>query len=271
MTNGWPRNGDYPDDPVIPRQKVIAYRITDSKSRSAKIKVMLACGQHAFEFTGNWVLEGMVDFLVSDDPRAIALRQNAEFFVYPDLNPDGRYQAIHGLAFQAAQDPNVGTNLRMRGNPEIYAAGERDHNRLWETNGKFSTIDLFKATWLKDTGGEAEYFWDIHGPQQTGNWRTPRAEARTNRYAEALMQREPEVIRCGPESGFKVKVAAGPPGKLMLYAMSGQGLRVRYPYIYEPGGWTMERLFDSGRNLMLALYDAIGDRKSGAANASLLA
>ncbi len=42
------------------------------------------------------------------------------------------------------------------------------------------------------------------------------------------------------------------------------------PYMYEPGGWTMERLFDSGRNLTLALYDAIADRQSGAANDALL-
>ena len=113
--------------------------------------------------------------------------------------------------------------------------------------------------WLKDTGGKADYFWDIHGPQETGNWRTPSNEARTNRYAEALMRRESEVVRCGPESGFKPQVAEVPPGKLMLYAMSGQGLRVRYPYVYEPGGWTMERLLDTGRNLALALYDVIAE------------
>lgn len=259
MTVGWPKNADVPDDPEIPSQQVFAYRLTDPECAGAKIKVMLACGQHATEFTGSWVLEGMVNYLAGSDPRAALLRRKAEFFVYPDLNPDGRYQAVHGLEFKAAPDPNADGNMQMRGNPEIYAAGEGDHNRLWETSGRFSTIDLFKTVWLKDTGGKADYFWDIHGPQETGNWRTPSNEAHGNRYAEALMRREPEVVRCGSESGFKPRVAKGPPGKLMLYAMSGQGLRVRYPYVHEPGGWTMERLLDTGRNLALALYDVIRD------------
>ncbi len=260
MTIGWPKNIDFPDDPEIPAQKIFAYCLTDPDCAEPKIKFMVACGQHANEFTGSWVLEGMVNFLAGDDPRAALLRRKAQFFVYPDLNPDGRYQAVHRLEFKAAPDPDADGDMRMRGNPEIYAAGESDHNRLWQTNGRFSTIDLFKRVWLKDTGGEADYFWDIHGPQNTGNWRTPSNKARTNLYAKALIRREPDVIRCGPESGFKPSVAEAPPGKLMLYAMSGQGLKVRYPYVYEPGGWTMERLLDTGRNLALALYDVITER-----------
>jgi hypothetical protein len=91
------------------------------------------------------------------------------------------------------------------------------------------------------------------------NWRTPSTEARTNLYAQALMKREPDVIRCGPESGFKVNVASGPPGKLSGYAYTEEGLHVSYPYVYEPGGWTRERLLESGKNLVLALYDVLVD------------
>ncbi|MFW6170697.1 MAG: hypothetical protein ACODAD_09425 [Planctomycetota bacterium] len=147
--------------------------------------------------------------------------------------------------------------MRKRGNPELYAAGQRDHNRVWTTQGKFSTVDMITAAMEKDTGGQAEYLWDMHGPQTPANWRSPTPEVRTNEYAAALMKREPDVIRCGPPGSFKRNVASGPPGKLSLWAASDDGLTVIYPYVYEPGGWTRERLLESGRNLALALHDVL--------------
>ncbi len=257
MTPGWPKNPAWPDDPEIPPQKIFGYRITDPGAKGHKLKIILTSGNHATEFTGNWVLEGMVNFIAGDAPEAKLLRQKAIFYVYPDVNPEGRYQAVHRINLQAAPDPNAGTDMRKRGNPELYAAGEGDHNRIWNTRGKFSTIDIITASMIKDTGGEADYLWDMHGPQTTGNWRTPGDEARTNAYAEALLKREPDIVRCGPESGFKVNVAKGPEGKIGLYVLSGEGQRVKYPYVYEPGGWSRERLMESGRNIALAFYDIL--------------
>lgn len=120
MTAGWPANPDYPEDDRIPAQKIYGYCITDQANEEPEIKVLLTCGQHATEFTGSWVLEGMVNFLAGSDQRAVFLRQNAAFYVYPDMNPDGRYQAVNNLEMKAAPDPNAGTNMRLRGNPEIY-------------------------------------------------------------------------------------------------------------------------------------------------------
>lgn len=259
QTPGWPRNTDYPNDPEIPPQNIYGYQITDPKVESPKVKMIMTSGQHATEFTGNWILEGMVNFLAGSDPRAVFLRTRAVFYVYPDLNPEGRYMAVHRINLEAAPDPNAGTNMRKRGNPELYAGGEKDHNRMWrkEFYGKFSTIDVIRSAWEKDTGNQADYFWDMHGPQEPANWRTPSEEARTNEYAKALMKREPDVIRCGPESGFKVNVASGPEGKISLYLSGEEGLHVTYPYVYEPGGWSRERLLESGKNLALALHDIL--------------
>jgi len=256
-TPGWPKNPDYPEDPEIPPQPIYGYQITDPGADGPKVKMVLASGNHATEFTGNWVLEGMVNFLAGNDPRAVFLRSKAEFYVYPDVNPEGRYQAVHRIDLKAAPDPNAGGDGCYRGNPELYAAGERDHNRVWTTRGKFSTIDTITAAMKKDTGGQADYLWDMHGPQATANWRSPRLEARINDYANALMRREPDVLRCGPPGSFKKNVAAGPPGKLSLWAASEEGLNVTFPYVYEPGGWTRERLLESGRNLALALHDVL--------------
>jgi hypothetical protein len=257
QTPGWPKRPDWPDDPVIQPQEILGYQITDPAAEGPKIKMVLASGNHSTEFTGNWVLEGMVNFVAGSDPRAVFLRRKAVFFVYPDVNPEGRYQAVHRIDLRAAPDPNAGTNMRKRGNPELYAAGLGDHNRVWNTQGKFTTIDILTAAMRKDTGGHADYFWDMHGPQTPANWRSPRLEARLCPYAMALMAREPDVLRCGPPGSFKRNVADGPPGKLSLWAASDDGLRVTYPYVYEPGGWSQQRLLEAGQNLALALYDTL--------------
>ncbi len=267
-TPGWPKNPDYPNDPEIPPQPMYGYQITDPSVDGPKIKVVLASGNHATEFTGNWVLEGMVNFLAGSDPRAVFLRRKCVFYVYPDVNPEGRYQAVHRIDLKAAPDPNAGTNMRKRGNPELYAAKVRDHNRVWTTVGKFTTVDTITAAMEEDTGGQADYLWDMHGPQERANWRSPCMEARINDYATALMSREPDVLRCGPPGSFKKNVADGPPGKLSLWAASDEGLKVTYPYVYEPGGWTRERLLESGRNLALAFHDVLAANK--AAEAELL-
>ena len=256
-TPGWPKNPDFPGDPEIPPQEILGYQITDPQVDEPKLKMVLASGNHATEFTGNWVLEGMVNFLAGSDPRAEFLRRRVVFYVYPDINPEGRYQAVTRIDLEAAPDPNAGGNMRKRGNPELYAAGERDHNRVWTTRGRFSTIDTITAAMKKDTGGGADYLWDMHGPQMPPNWRSPSMEARVNAYAHALLAREPDVLRCGPPGDFKRNVATGPPGKLSLWAASEQGLNVTYPYVYEPGGWSKQRLLDSGRNLALALHDVL--------------
>ncbi len=259
-TPGWPKHPDWPDDPEIPPQTMFGYQITDPDTDGQKVKVVLAAQNHSTEFTGSWVLEGMVNFVASSDPRAVFLRQKAIFYIYPDINPEGRYQAAHRIDLQAAPDPNAGTNMRKRGNPELYAVGERDHNRVWTSEGAFSTIDTITAAMQRDTGGHVDYFWDMHGPQEPANWRSPQLEARINAYAMALMRREPDVLRCGPPGDFKRNVASGPPGKMSLWAASEAGLNATYPYVYEPGGWTRERLLQSGRNLALALHDVLSDR-----------
>lgn len=256
-TPGWPRNPAWPEDPEIPPQNIYGYQITDPGAIGPKIKMVLASGNHATEFTGNWVLEGTVNFLCGSDPRAVFLRSKAIFYVYPDVNPEGRYQTVRRIDLKAAPDPDAGTNGRNRGNPELYAAGERDHNHVWMTRGKFSTIDTITTAMKKDTGGRADYSWDMHGPQDVGNWRSPLMAARINEYANALMNREPDVVRCGPPGSFKPNVENGPPGKFSLWAASEESLNVTYPYTYEPGGWTRERRLKSGCNLALALYDVL--------------
>ena len=92
----------------IPALDLYAYRISNPATDGApKRRAMLTTGQHASETLGVRTLEGLVDWLVSDDPRAAALRDRAEFFVYPMLNASGRYA---GLSRAMLEAPNTDSN-----------------------------------------------------------------------------------------------------------------------------------------------------------------
>ncbi|MBX3424731.1 MAG: hypothetical protein KF688_03530 [Pirellulales bacterium] len=93
----------------IPALELYAYRITNpaTDGSTTKRRALLATGQHAAETLGIRTLEGLVDWLVSEDPRAAALRDRAEFFVYPMLNASGRYA---GLTRAMLQHPNTDSN-----------------------------------------------------------------------------------------------------------------------------------------------------------------
>lgn len=92
-----------------PALDLFAYRITNpaTDSSAPKRRAMFTTGQHAAETLGIYTYEGLVNWLVSDDPRAAALRDKAEFFSYPTLNASGR-QA--GLSRAMLQWPNSDSN-----------------------------------------------------------------------------------------------------------------------------------------------------------------
>lgn len=99
---------------VVPALNLYGYRITNpaTDSASPKRKAGITTGLHAGEPLGTHTYEGLVNWLISDDPRAAALRNVAEFFAYPVLNPTGRY---------------AGMNRTTVGNPD------RDPNGLWDS------------------------------------------------------------------------------------------------------------------------------------------
>ena len=129
------------------------FKITDETVAKPKQKVLLVTGNHSAEMGGAWALEGMIDFLLGTDPRASHLRRNAEFFVYPQLDPLGR------------------TEGNCRGNSQNL---EGDHNRFWNSsitgdNGGFTEIDTFHNAIIADTGGDVDFSFDFHGFWSPGN------------------------------------------------------------------------------------------------------
>ncbi|HRX86024.1 MAG TPA: M14 family zinc carboxypeptidase, partial [Phycisphaerae bacterium] len=89
---------------AVPQLNMYGYLISDPSAPGPKTVVVLTTGNHPNETTGSYTFNGMVDFLLSDDVRAEALRAVADFYVYPNCNPDGRWA---GHARSNPENPNV--------------------------------------------------------------------------------------------------------------------------------------------------------------------
>ena len=50
---------------------------------------MITARVHPGEAQSSWVMQGFLEFILSDDPLAIKLRDNYIFKIIPMLNPDG--------------------------------------------------------------------------------------------------------------------------------------------------------------------------------------
>lgn len=163
------------------------YRITDPAVAEAKKKIVLSSGVHANETVGNWTLEGLVDFLLSDDLEAAQLRRYADFFVYPMVNPDGRYAGNNRTTVQV---PDIDPNRAW--NPPSYT----------EPGDSTTLIDVARVgnAMRLDTGGDVDYLIDFHS---TVNHSIPYHYGyilpawQSDPFWQAVLAREPALITAG--------------------------------------------------------------------------
>jgi hypothetical protein len=263
-TPGWPDGKEllWPDDnplqkweeldTYVPPQNIYGFMITDPDEDGEKIKVILTGGIHPVEYNGNWALHAMVEFLISDNPYAREIRSKAIFFVYPSANPDGRYLAQKRLGLDDLIRPHPeGRPDVVRGNPELYAAGEIDMNRVWQSEGQFVIIDKLKEAMIRDTGGWADYSWDFHGGFRVRHDYRALPWAMESLYSGALKKREPMVPRRISNSILDSHLWG-------WLALEDNGMYVKYPFLYEPHAlMEKERIFEVGRSLALAFYDLV--------------
>lgn len=131
---------------AIPPHPLYGFRISDDSAPGPKKKVVLVGGVHSNETTGSHALEGLVDFLLGSTAEASALRKKAEFFVYPMINPDGRF---------------AGYNRHT-----VERVGE-DPNRQWAASGAENWLDNREIreaaqAMVADTDGDVDYLLDFH-------------------------------------------------------------------------------------------------------------
>lgn len=128
---------------VVAARDMFGYKITDTSTSAPKKKIALTSGVHANETLGNFTLEGLVNFLLSDDLQASILRKYADFYVYPMANPDGRFAGYNRSTVQHVTF---------------------DPNRFWQSpnyNG-MSDIKVVGDALLADTAADVDYFIDLH-------------------------------------------------------------------------------------------------------------
>lgn len=126
---------------TCPAANLYGFEITDTSVVASKNRIVVVGGNHPAEPNGSWAIEAFVDLLLSSDPRADFLRQKCVFYIYPFVNPQGRYAGM----YRDAPD-SIGS----------------DHNRIWNTTGTSECIDQIKAAIVADTGGSVHGFIDMH-------------------------------------------------------------------------------------------------------------
>jgi len=218
---------------TIAPNDLYGYKIRDPSYSHQKKKVLLAGGNHPCETPGSHALEGMIDFLLSDAPEAACLRRVAEFYVYPQVNPDGR---VAGYYRSTPQNPS------------------KDYNRYWNNPTGFTDMTAVRNAMILDTGGDVDYLFDFHS--MFGAWyRAPYYEtipSDANRaFCQALAELEP---------GIAPSLTTGSAGMLRIWAQSLAGLKAEHSYTPEFGchpGVLEARLDEMGANYARALCRAL--------------
>ena len=130
---------------------LIITNFTDSPDTLSRKKAIIFTGRvHPGESNSSYIIQGLIEFLLSNDPRAESLRRHFIFKIVPMLNPDGVF----------------------RGNFRMNSIG-KDLNRMWtEENPEiaptvFSCHEMIQKT-LKSR--DIYFFCDFHGHSNKSNF-----------------------------------------------------------------------------------------------------
>jgi hypothetical protein len=107
-----------------------------------KYGIWIHARQHAWESGSCWVCRGLVEWLVSDDPRAESLRKSADFVIVPIMDIDNVAVGAGGKE----QKP-------------------QDHNRDWSDKPHFPAVQAAQREIAKMNGSKHfDMFIDLHNP-----------------------------------------------------------------------------------------------------------
>jgi len=121
--------------------------ITDPDRPDADKKtIFLMAVQHAGEDAGAYLLEGLIDFLLSEDPGAQQVRENFIFKIIPMMNPDGIFNGI-----------------------TRYNTAMEDLNNIWLDDSRAQPEVTGVKNWMDrwyDSGNRIDLFIDVHNHTQ---------------------------------------------------------------------------------------------------------
>jgi murein tripeptide amidase MpaA len=176
--------------------------ITNPKTPEAGKKVIwLMFRQHAWEAGSSWVCDGALRFLLSGDPRAVRLRDQMVFKIFPMADPDG---VFHG-----------GVRFNRNG---------YDLNRNWDaidprTMPEIASQHRAMLTWV-DAGHRVDAFLSLHNTER-GEYleATPGVRPLAERILQTL-KATTTFNPTGPLADSGSTTTPGKPGRMHV----GQGL-----------------------------------------------
>jgi hypothetical protein len=111
-----------------------------------KKNILIMAMQHAGEDAGGYLVEGLINFLLSEDPEAQQARENFIYHIIPMMNPDGIFNGI-----------------------TRYNSAMEDLNNIWLDNSKaqpeVNGVKAWVNQWLA-TGKKIDLFIDVHNHSQ---------------------------------------------------------------------------------------------------------
>jgi hypothetical protein len=187
---------------TVERRDMLLLTVTNPSVSDANKKVLwLMARQYAWEASTSWVAEGALRFLLSSDPRAGRIRDEAVFKIFPMADPDGvarggvRYND-HGYDLNRnwdAVDPKL--------MPEI--AAQRKAMLDWvDAGGRF---DLFLS--MHNTNGEY-----LEGPLSAGR---PQIQQSVQRFFDLLVANT-SFNPVGPPHDAGFSTTPGMPGRMTV-------------------------------------------------------
>jgi hypothetical protein len=121
------------------RRDIRLLTITDPHTEAeTKKTVLIMALQHAGEDAGGFLVEGLINYLISEDPGAQEAREKFIFHIIPMMNPDGMVNGITRYNTAMEDLNNIWLNDE-KAQPEV--TGVKNWVENWYGQG--NTIDLF--------------------------------------------------------------------------------------------------------------------------------
>lgn len=125
--------------------RMVSITDPDIPAEGKKIILILTM-QHAGEDAGGYLVEGLINFLLSEDPTAQRVRKDFIYHIIPMMNPDGIFNGI-----------------------TRYNSAMEDLNNIWLDDTKaqpeVSGVKKWAEQWYK-TGKKIDLFIDVHNHSQ---------------------------------------------------------------------------------------------------------
>jgi hypothetical protein len=150
-------------------REIYALMVTDKAVPDSKKKgIWVVAKEHGAEHDGAWAIEGMMKYLIRDDPKVIALRRNTVFVLIPVAAPDAAY---HGRVVNPVTGFDVSTRYDATPIFPNRPGGMTEETKaIWTEVQKWiekgHTLDI--AVSFHNPHGEEENVWGIFSSRFKG-------------------------------------------------------------------------------------------------------